>query len=88
MRVKAAEEECRHAVALDGQNALAHYELVKVWVARGDCTSAKAETAKLGTLGAAKGKAQAQAEEILKTCVAGKVVKPAADGKGGKSTGK
>jgi DNA repair protein RadC len=85
MRAKAAEDECRHAVVLDGQNALAHYELVKILVARGDCTGAKAEAAKLGTLDAAKGKAQAQAEEILKTCVAGKAAKPAAEGKGGKS---
>jgi Tfp pilus assembly protein PilF len=83
MRAKAAEEECRRAVALDGKNALAHYELAKILVARGDCTGAKAEVGKLGTIDAAAAKAKAQAEEIVKTCVPGKAAKPTAEAKGG-----
>ena len=83
MRAKAAEEECRRAIALNAQNGLAHYELVKILVARGDCTGAKSEVGKLGAIETAKGQAKAQAEEIVKTCVPGKAVKPTAEAKGG-----
>ena len=83
MRAKAAEEECRRAISLDAKNGLAHYELVKILVARGDCTGAKAEVGKLGTIETAKVQAKAQAEEIVKTCVPGKAVKPTAEAKGG-----
>jgi len=82
MRAKAADEECRRAIVLDGQNGLAHYELVKIMVARGDCTGAKSEVGKLGAIATAKGQAKAQAEEIVKTCVPGKAVRPAAKDKG------
>jgi hypothetical protein len=60
---------------------------VKILVARGDCAGAKAEVGKLGTIEAAKGKAKAQAEEIVKTCVPGKAAKPVKPraGKGRKS---
>ena len=88
MRAKAAEEECRRAVALDAENGLAHYELVKILVARGDCAGAKAEVGKLGAIDAAKGQAKAQAEEIAKTCVSGKAVKPTAEVTGGSKPGK
>jgi len=83
MRAKAADEECRRAIALDAQNGLAHYELVKILVARGDCSGAKAEVGKLGNIESTKGKAKTQAEEIVKTCVPGKVAKPSAEAKGG-----
>jgi Flp pilus assembly protein TadD len=83
MRARAAEEECRRAVALDAKNGLAHYELVKILVARGDCAGAKAEVGKLGAIESAKGQAKEKAEEIVKTCVPGKAVKPTADAKGG-----
>jgi Tfp pilus assembly protein PilF len=75
MRAKATEEECRRAIALDGQNGLGHYELVKILVARGDCAGAKSEVGKLGAIELAKGQAKAQAEEIVKTCVPGRAVK-------------
>ena len=77
MRAKATLEECRKAIVLDAQNALAHYELVKILVANGDCAGAKAESGKLAALATVKPKAKAQAEEILKTCVVGKPAKPA-----------
>ena len=83
MAAKAAEEECRRAISLDGKNGLAHYELVKILVARGDCIGAKTEVGKLGAIESAKGQAKAQAEEIVKTCVPGKAVKPTAEAKGG-----
>jgi len=88
MRAKAAEEACRRAVGLDAQNGLGHYELVKILVARGDCAGATAEVGKLGTMEATKGKAKTQAEEILKTCVPGKVAKPSAEATGGGKPGK
>jgi Flp pilus assembly protein TadD len=81
MRAKAAEEGCRRAIALDAQSGLAHYELVKILVARGDCTGAKVEVGRLGTIESTKGKAKTQADEIVKTCVPGKVASPAGKGK-------
>ena len=85
MRAKAAEKECRQATVLDAQSAWAHYELVKILVVRGDCAGAKSEVGKLGAIAAAKDHAKAQAEEIVKTCVPGKAVKPAASSKGTKN---
>jgi Tfp pilus assembly protein PilF len=75
MRAKVAEETCRRATSLDPNNALAHYELVKILVSHGNCGGAKAEHDKLAALANVKGAAKAQAGEILKTCVAGKTVK-------------
>jgi len=77
LRAKAALEGCRKAAALDSQNALAEYELVKILVASGDCAGAKAASAKLGAIPTVKPKAKAQADEVLKTCTPGKPAKPA-----------
>ena len=77
LRAKAALEGCRKAAALDGQNALAQYELVKVLVATGDCAGAKSASARLAAIPTVKPKAKAQADEILKTCTPGKPAKPA-----------
>ncbi len=84
----ATAEECRKATSLDPKNALAHYELAKVLVARGDCTGAKSEGAKLAALPNVAAAAKAQADEILKTCVQGKAVKAAGEGKGAGRAGK
>jgi Flp pilus assembly protein TadD len=88
LRAKQAEEECRKATVLDGQNGLAHYELLKILVARGDCTGAKSEQTKLASLATVKATAKSQAEEIVKTCVAGKAVKPRAPHPPGAQPGK
>jgi Flp pilus assembly protein TadD len=88
MRAKSAEEECRHAVALDAKSGLAHYELVKILVARGDCAGAKAEVGKLGAIESTKGQAKTQAEEIVKTCVPGKAAKPSSEAAGVAKPGK
>jgi Flp pilus assembly protein TadD len=74
LRSKVAQDECRRAAALPPQNALAHYELLKILVAHGDCAGAKAQQEKLAALPAVKPQAKAQAEAILKTCVPGKTV--------------
>ena len=52
-------------------------------VGRGDCAGAKAEQAKLAALPNVGAQAKSQADEIVKTCVQGKAVKPAGEGKGG-----
>jgi cytochrome c-type biogenesis protein CcmH/NrfG len=61
-------EVCRAAVALDGSNALARYELGKVLVAHGDCAAAGSELDKFAALAGVKPEAKAKAQEILKTC--------------------
>jgi tetratricopeptide (TPR) repeat protein len=72
---KGAIEACQKAVALDGQNALAHYELLKVKVVEGDCVAAKAVLVKFQSLGQVKPEAKEKAAEIVKTCVIGKPAK-------------
>jgi len=88
MRAKPAEEACRKAIALDAESGLGHYELLKILVARGDCAGAKKVEAKFAGLASVKAKAKAQADEIVKTCVAGKAARPPADSKGGGKKGK
>jgi Flp pilus assembly protein TadD len=79
MSAKLAEEECRKATVLDPRNALGHYELLKILVAKGNCAGAKAEQGKLAALPTVKAQAKVQADEIVKTCVSGKVARPAAN---------
>jgi hypothetical protein len=81
MGAKLAEEECRKATVLDAKNALGHYELLKILVAKGNCAGAKAEQGKLAALPAVKSEAKARADEIVKTCVSGKAAKPSAGAK-------
>jgi Tfp pilus assembly protein PilF len=79
MRAKLAEEECRKATALDPSSGLGHYELLKILVAHGNCTAAKVERSKLGAIATVKAQAKAQADEIVKTCIPGKLVSPTAN---------
>jgi Flp pilus assembly protein TadD len=64
--------ECRKAVGLGPGNALAHYELAKVLVSRGDCAGARAEQGKLSALPGVGAEAKHRAAEIVATCVPGK----------------
>ena len=72
IKAKGTLEECRAAVALDGSNALARYELGKVLVAQGDCAAAKSELDKFAALDGVKPEAKVKAQEILKTCTPAK----------------
>jgi Flp pilus assembly protein TadD len=72
IKAKGTQEECRAAVALDGSNALARYELSKVLVAHGDCAAAKSEFDRFAGLAGVKPEAKAKAQEILKTCTPAK----------------
>jgi predicted Zn-dependent protease len=59
--------ECRAAVELEPKNPLAHYELMKVLVAKGDCAEAKSELGRFKGLGV-KPEAQKQADAIVASC--------------------
>jgi cytochrome c-type biogenesis protein CcmH/NrfG len=72
IKAKGTQEECRAAVALDGSNALARYELGKVLVAHGDCAAAKGELDKFAALAGVKPDAKAKAQEILRSCTPAK----------------
>ncbi len=60
--------ECRAAVDLDPGSPLAHYELMKVLVAKGDCPAAKAELGRFKAMPGIKPEAQKQADAIVATC--------------------
>ena len=60
--------ECRAAVELDPKNPLAHYELTKALVAKGDCGGAKAALAQFEALPGVKPEAKKQAEAIAASC--------------------
>ncbi len=59
--------ECRAAVDLEPKNPLAHYELMKALVAKGDCGAAKSANASFKAL-PVKPEAKQQADAILATC--------------------
>jgi predicted Zn-dependent protease len=59
--------ECKAAVDLDPKNPLAHYELMKALVAKGDCGGAKGANASFKAL-PVKPEAKQQADAILATC--------------------
>jgi predicted Zn-dependent protease len=60
--------ECHAAVELDPKNPLAHYELVKTLVAKGDCPGAKAALARFKALPGVKPEAKQQADAIVASC--------------------
>ena len=60
--------ECRAAVELDAKNPLAHYELVKALVAKGDCAGAKKALGSFEALPGLKPEAKQQAEAIVGSC--------------------
>jgi len=59
---------CKAAVELEPKNPLAHYELMKVLVAKGECPAARAELAKFKGLPGIKPEAQKQADAIVASC--------------------
>jgi protein O-GlcNAc transferase len=63
-----AVSECRAAVALDAKNPLAHYELGKALVAKGDCAEARKVLARFRALPEIKPEAKTQADKIAESC--------------------
>jgi tetratricopeptide (TPR) repeat protein len=68
--------ECKAALGLEPQNALARYMLAKALVARGDCAGAKREVAAFSALSTVKPEAKAGAEALLGSCKPGVKQKP------------
>ena len=64
-------KQCRTALGLEADNALARYMLGKTLVARGECPAAKTELGRFLSLASVKAEAKAGAEALLATCKPG-----------------
>jgi cytochrome c-type biogenesis protein CcmH/NrfG len=64
-------KQCRAALGLEPDNALARYMLGKTLVARGECAAAKAEIGRFLSLASVKAEAKSGAEALLATCKPG-----------------
>src|SRR5205814_4331629 len=71
-RAARAAGECRAALALEPENALARWMLGKSLVAQGQCAAARTELEKFAALPSVKPEAKEGARSLLASCAPGK----------------